>query len=542
MIKLKKILIVFLVLLTFSVVIFAGDIHEAAKRGDLVKVKTLLQKDPTLLNAKGENQKTPLHWAAEAGHTEIAEFLVSKGAEINILNVISETPLHYAAVYGHKEIVELLLKKGAKVNIVDHAKRTPLFMTAFYGRKGIVKLLLDARAQVDLKDERSNTPLRWAAFRGHKEVVDMLLEKGADITIHEAAACGHKKMAEQLIGKGISVDSRGEDGGRTPLHWAVENKQNDMIDFLVAKGAGINIKNNNGETPLDLAVERGFDEIEKLLESKGASESPVVSPDVFKLAKNIYRMVFPYKMHSNIGVSTGEDGILLVDTGFSRRAVKVIREVLRKYGKGKIKYVINTHPHWDHVAGNEIGGEGAVVFDYNEREQMVAKGIISQSKEPLKGRTGKTFERGYTMRFNGEEIQLIPYPGVHSRADWLIYFTGSGVVNMGDLLLSESFPAVNRNVAAYMEFLEKVIDIFPEKTTFASRHGKDISLAGVKDYYKMLRTTIGIVKKGLKAGKSAKEMQQEKVLKEYEDYGILLGFLNTDSWIGAVSRSYLDKE
>jgi len=538
----KRIFIVFLVLLAFSVVIFAGDIHDAAKKGDLVKVKTLLQKDPTLLNAKGENQKTPLHWAAEAGHAEIVEFLVSKGAEINILNVISETPLHYAAVYGHKGIVELLLKKGAKVNIVDHAKRTPLFMTAFYGRKGIVKLLLDTGAQVDLKDERGNTPLRWAAVRGHKDVVDMLIAKGADITIHEAAACGHKKIAEQLIEKGISVDSIENESGRTPLHWAVVSKQNVMIDFLISKGAGINIKNNKGETPLDLAVENGLGEIEKLLKTKGGSESPLVSPNVFQLAKQVYRIVFPYHMQSNIGVSTGEDGILLIDTGFSRRAVKTIKVNLQKLGKGKIKYVINTHPHWDHVAGNEIGGKGALVFDYNRREQMAAKGIISPGKGPLKGRTGKTFEQFYTLRFNGEEIRLIPYPGVHSNADWLIHFTGSGVVFVGDLLLSESFPAVGRNVAAYMEFLGKVLDIFPEKTTFASGHGKDLSMAGLKGYYKMLRTTIAIVRKGLKVGKTAKAMQQEKVLKEYEDYGILLEFLNTDSWIGAVSRSYVDKE
>jgi glyoxylase-like metal-dependent hydrolase (beta-lactamase superfamily II) len=75
-------------------------------------------------------------------------------------------------------------------------------------------------------------------------------------------------------------------------------------------------------------------------------------------------MVFPYHMQSNFGVSAGEDGILPVDTGFSRRAVKVIREVLRKFGngKGEVKYVINTHPHWDHVAGNEIGGEGTMVL------------------------------------------------------------------------------------------------------------------------------------------------------------------------------------
>jgi ankyrin repeat protein/glyoxylase-like metal-dependent hydrolase (beta-lactamase superfamily II) len=538
MIKVKNIFIILFVLAIFSVSLFAGEIHDAAKKGDLIKVKSLLQKDSTLLDTNGENKKAPLHWAAEAGRLEIVEFLIAKGADINILNVASETPLHYAATYGHKEVVDLLLKKGAKVNVIDQSKRTPLFLTGYSGYKDSVKLLLAAGAEVNLKDNRGYSPLRWAALRGHKEIVDMMIAKGADITIHEAAACGHKKMIDTLIAQGIGLDSRDNESGATPLHLAVMAGQNGMIDFLVARGAGINIKNNNGETPLDLAIERGLDEIERLLEAKGGSESPMVPPDVFKLGKHIYRLVFPYSMQSNIGASIGEDGILLVDTGFSRRAVKRIKAVLQKLGNGKIKYVINTHDHWDHVAGNEIGGEGAIVFGCKGREQLVAKGIISPGKGPLKGRTGKTFVSYYTMRFNGEEIRLIPYPGVHSGGDWLIYFTGSGVVNMGDLLLSESFPAVGRNVPAYLEFLEKVIDVFPEKTIFVSGHGKELTWGGVKDYQKMLLTTCEIIKKGLQAGKSAKVMQEEKILKDYENYGVLLKFLGTDSWIRAIAGIY----
>jgi ankyrin repeat protein len=65
----------------------------------------------------------------------------------------------------------------------------------------------------------------------------------------------------------------GGENQKAPLHWAVVNKQNDMIDFLIAKGAGLNIKNNNGETPLDLAVEKGLNEIEKLLERKAPARA-----------------------------------------------------------------------------------------------------------------------------------------------------------------------------------------------------------------------------------------------------------------------------
>ena len=117
----------------------------------------------------------------------------------------------------------------------------------------------------------------------------------------------------------------------------------------------------------------------------------------------------------------------------------------------------------------------------------------------------------------------------------------SGVVQMGDLLLSQSFPAVGDDVANYLAFLEKVLDIFPEKTKFISGHGRELTLEEVRGYYEMLLATVEIVKKGIKAGKSIEDLQKEHVLKDYESYGELLGFLNADNWIGNVYKCYREK-
>ena len=92
------------------------------------------------------------------------------------------------------------------------------------------------------------------------------------------------------------------------------------------------------------------------------------------------------------------------------------------------------HSIQDHVACNHMGGTTALVIDHRNLEKMAAEGIIKRGEGPIKGRTGKTFENHYIMTFDGEEIKLISYPGVHSDADLIIYFTGSGVVHMGDLL------------------------------------------------------------------------------------------------------------
>lgn len=499
----RRIIILAFVLPVLAIFLSAGEIHEAAKKGDLEKIKALLEKDPGLLN---------------------------------VLSPVGLTPLHSAAGYGQVDAAAYLIKKGAALDIKDNALRTPLFHAVYRGHRDMVKLLLEKGASHDLKDNLGYSPLRWAAINGQIDIIDALVAKGAKLTLYEAAASGYKKMVEQLIAAGASLDSRAKNGG-TALHWAVANRQKEIVELLLAKGAGINLKTKDNETALDLASERGFDEIAQLLRAKGGVITPVKDPEVIKLPGNIYRITFPFGMYSNIGVSVGTDGILLVDTGFSKRAVGKLQAVLKELAKGDIKYVINSHPHWDHITGNKVGGKTAVVFDYKSLETMLAKGVISKAPGPMKGKSGKTFATYYTMKFNGEEIRLIPYPGIHSDADWLIYFTGSGVAHMGDLLLSQSFPAVGQNVPAYMEFLEKVIAVFPENTRFICGHGKDFAMAGVKDYRKMLSKTIKIVKAGKKAGKSIEDMQKEKVLKKYEKYGELLNFVGPDYWIGAVYKS-----
>jgi hypothetical protein len=109
---------------------------------------------------------------------------------------------------------------------------------------------------------------------------------------------------------------------------------------------------------------------------------------------------------------------------------------------------------------------------------------------------------------------------------------------MGDLLLSESFPAIGSNIKEYLIFLKKVIHVFPKETIFISGHGKDVGLAGVTHYREMLLKTIQIVKKGMAAGKSLAQLKKDKVLRDFASYEIYLPFLNMDYWIGAIYSRY----
>jgi cyclase len=352
---------------------------------------------------------------------------------------------------------------------------------------------------------------------------------------------GDLEQVKTLLEKNPELLNIKDNNGNTLLHHAVDKGHKEIIELLIAKGADINAKNGMGYTPLDWVMDGGNSEIVELLKSKGAQITPVSDPKVYPLSKTVSRIVFPYHMHTNIGAFIGPDGILLIDTGFSKRCVDKLKAKLQELGDGDIKYIINTHHHGDHIAGNSIAGDSTKLIGYSDLEQLLSEGIISKSKEPLKGKTGKTFENYYTMRFNGEEIKIIPNPGIHSETDLIIYFPDSKVADMGDLLLSQSFPAVGKNVIAYLAFLETALDIFPEDTKFISGHGKDSTYEDVKNYQKMLLTTIEIIKKEMMKGKSFQDMQKEKVLKDYESWGTFLTFLNTDYWINAVYTSYKDK-
>ena len=130
MVKTKRLTAKFVVLFLFALSVQAEEVHDAARKGDLAKIKGLLEGSPALLEARSENEKTPLHFAAQGGHREIVELLLEKGADVNVKNIASETPLHYAAAMSHKEIVELLITEGAVLNSGTSNGSTPLHYAA----------------------------------------------------------------------------------------------------------------------------------------------------------------------------------------------------------------------------------------------------------------------------------------------------------------------------------------------------------------------------------------------------------------------------
>ena len=324
------------------------------------------------------------------------------------------------------------------------------------------------------------------------------------------------------------------DRNNTPLHIAARNNQLEIAKYLVVKGADVNAVSKYQGTPLDLAIEAGNKEIIGYLESTGgkATDMPL---ETKKINENLLRITFPYGMRNNLVAFRGTDGIMLIESGFGKRTVEAIRKTVNDFDKGQISLVINTHSHGDHVMGNKYlaPSDSAVIGSGKIREGRTGNRIKKAGKI-LAGRSGKNLPYQYDMKFNGQDIVFFPYPGLHSEEDLLIYFPQSKVLCMGDLLLSENCPAINGNVIGYIDFLDRIIDIFPDDCTFISGHGKDIDYAGLRKYRNDLFNMTAIVRREFKNGSTADEMIRADILKTYRNEYSFLDWLDPDFWINVV--------
>jgi glyoxylase-like metal-dependent hydrolase (beta-lactamase superfamily II) len=347
--------------------------------------------------------------------------------------------------------------------------------------------------------------------------------------IFQASSTGNLGRVRVLVEADAALVSARNPNGFTPLHAAALYGQRGTADYLLVKGADPNVVAKHSGTPLDVAFEAGQMEFVEWLEPRGARFTPLTF-DVTEVAPSIRRMAFPWGMMNNIVVFSGADGAVVIDTGFSKRAVPELKRLIAGWSAPGIKYVVSTHAHGDHVVGNAIAPSPQAVITAASLAAGQPGLPVSREADALKGRSGRTLPAPYTLRSGGAEVKLIPRPGLHSDADLIVYFPAARVVDMGDLLLSESMPAVT-DIAGYLAFLDDVLDVFPENATFISGHGRDLDAAGVRAYRDALREMIGIIRTNVAAGKTAEQMVNADVLKAYKPRFALLDFLSADTLI-----------
>ena len=150
--QMKHLLLTTIAAVLLAATAFAGPIHTAAKTGDLAGIQAELDKGVDV--DEGDDSwpgMTPLHYAADEGHTEVVELLIANGADVNAKDDSGWTPLHRAVSKVHNKIAKLLIEEGADVNTVNKDGLAPLD----YAENETFGVLIDhgAKSGAELKAE-----------------------------------------------------------------------------------------------------------------------------------------------------------------------------------------------------------------------------------------------------------------------------------------------------------------------------------------------------------------------------------------------------
>jgi len=259
----------------------AQEIFEAIKGGDLARVKTVVGTDSRALNSLNNYNQTPLIVALQEKKTEIAEYLIASGADVNARDKAHAAPLSYAITGGLNNIAKQLIDRDADIDTPAMWDLRPLAFALEFGRLDIANMLIDKGAAIPAAPGEESYRLFFSACsNGFARLADKMLEKGFTIgenqythgLPHLAAAGGSAAIVEKLIQLGFAMNGKNELGW-TPLHAAAEKGHSQVMAMLLARGADINARTLSGKSAYNIAVALGHAEASDLLKEKSADLS-----------------------------------------------------------------------------------------------------------------------------------------------------------------------------------------------------------------------------------------------------------------------------
>lgn len=249
-----------------------------------------------------------------------------------------------------------------------------------------------------------------------------------------------------------------------------------------------------------------------------------------KLAGNLYTLE---GQGGAIGVLTGPEGVLMVDSQFAPLTEKIVAAI-KAIDSGPIRYLINTHVHGDHTGGNaNLGAMGVTIIARPQlRARLEKPGPTATgapgTPAPAAALPRLTYDAPMTFHMNGEQVQLIPIPSAHTDGDTLVKFVNADVIMTGDFYRSTGYPNIDRanggSLPGMLAGLNKIIELAGPSTKILPGHGAIVDKAAVAAHRDMI---IGVRDKVAPMVKKGMTVDQVTAAKPTSDYDAKMGDTGT---------------
>lgn len=265
------------------------------------------------------------------------------------------------------------------------------------------------------------------------------------------------------------------------------------------------------------------------------------------VAENIYMLAGE---GGNIGVTVGEDGVLLIDDQYAPLTAK-IEAAVREITEQPIRFLLNTHWHYDHTGGNEnLGNAGVVIVAHDEvytrmsTDQFIEAFQRSVPASPPEALPKITYNDRVTFHLNEQAIQGFHVKTAHTDGDTVIYFPDADVIHTGDIYFNGIYPFIDTSsggsIAGMIQAVEKILALAGTETKIIPGHGALSNRTELETYRKMLVDVKFKAEQAIAKGLSLEDFIASKPTAEYDEtWG--QGFLKPEDFLGIVYQS-LGKE
>ncbi len=228
----------------------------------------------------------------------------------------------------------------------------------------------------------------------------------------------------------------------------------------------------------------------------------------------------------NIGVVVGSDAVFVVDDQFAPLSPKILAAI-RTITPDPVRFVVNTHWHFDHTGGNEnMQKAGALIFAHENVRRRMSTGQLIQAlnrQEPASPHNALpviTFTDTVSFNLNGDSIVVFHVAPAHTDGDAVVMFTKANVVHTGDVFVSAGFPFVDLSSGGSIDGIisatERIMVATNAQTKIIPGHGPLADRARVKAYHDMLYAVRDRMRREVAARHTIEQVLASKITADYD--------------------------